>query len=285
MIGRHLCDRFRRRGWAVRALMRRPDEYPFRESGIERFHLDLPTDVDARAFSGATALVHAAYATRVAANADARGVNETGSALLFDAARAARVERIVFLSSFSAATGAPSYYAASKTRVETMLDARSDLVARVGLVLAPDGGVAHRLWRTIARWHLAPVFDGGRQIVQTIHIDDLTQALVRAIELRVSGRVALAEPVGQEMRTLLRAMATAIGASCLLLPVPSRATLFAVRTLERLGIQAPVSGDNIIGLVALRHVDTGPDLRRLGIDVRSAAESVAQIAAEMQALP
>ena len=282
LVGRHLCDRFRREGWAVRAMMRHVDDYPFREQGIERFHLDLPRALDVSAFRGADVVVHCAYGTRATTETEARGVNEEGAAAVFAAARAAAV-RVVFMSSLSASTDATSYYARSKRLVEGLLDPGRDLIVRAGLVLAADGGLARRLWGAIARYHVAPVLNAGRQIVQTVHVDDLSTACVRGIEGDLSGLVHVAEAEGLAMRQLLESMAQSIDATCVFIPVRAGALLAGLRALERFGIGAPMSSDSVLGLLALRHVDVAADVARLSLRPRPAAQSIAELAPSVRA--
>src|SRR6185436_7196060 len=178
VVGRHLCMHFLRAGWRVRALVRNASAPAF-DSRVETFAIDLPETIDTRAFDGADAVVHAAYATRGGAAEAVRRTNELGTARVIDAARAARVRRFIFVSTLAARADADSYYGRSKKRLEDQLDAARDLAIRPGLVLAADGGLAQRLWSTMRTLHVAPLIAGGRQIVQTVHIDDLCAAFQR----------------------------------------------------------------------------------------------------------
>ena len=280
LVGRHLCNYFRRAGWHVRALTRNPDAYPFSEPDIERYALQLPEEIDQQALLDASVVVHAAWSTRGEPGGEraARRVNEEGTRRLLDATRRLGVPRFIFVSSFSAITGAESYYARSKAAVEQMLDPRRDLVVRPGLVLAADGGMGMRLWEFLARRHVAPLFDGGRQIVQTLHVDDLCNTFNRAISLDLTGAVNVAEPEGMPMRELLALMAKEVQVSYRELPLPATLVSSLLRALELVGIRTPVSADSIRGLVAMRQLPTEADLRRLDIEVHDAHESIAAIA-------
>lgn len=282
MIGRHLCDHFLRGGWTVRALARAPSHALFGAPDIQRFDLDLPDTLDVRAFQGADVVVHAAWATLGQRGKSARRTNEEGTARVLRDARSSGVRRFVFLSSLSAHEDARSYYGRSKFAMERLMDPGRDLVVRPGLVLAPDGGVAYRLWRTIARLHVAPLFSGGKQIVQTVHIADLCAALTQAIDRDITGSIDVAETEGITMRDLVRALAQAAGVRCATIPIPGRASVAVVRAMEALHLPLPVSSENILGLLALRRVDTEPDLRRLGIRLRAARESIADLAPVMK---
>jgi len=280
LVGRHLCNYFRRGGWTVRALMRNPDAYPFSEADIERYPMRLPDEIDERALADASVLVHSAWSTRGerGGTRTARRVNEEGTQRLLEAARRLGVPRVIFVSSFSAITGASSYYARSKAAVEEMLDPNRDLVVRPGLVLAADGGMGTRLWEFLARRRIAPLFDGGRQIVQTLHVDDLCNAFNRAISLDLRGSVNVAEPVGLPMRELMALMAREVHVTYREIAVPASLVSSALRVLESIGVPLPVSADSILGLVALRPVPTEADLLRLDIEVHDAHETIALLA-------
>jgi nucleoside-diphosphate-sugar epimerase len=284
LVGRHLCDHFSQAGWRVRALVRNPGTYAFRRAGIEVARIDLPDFVDDAAFAGIDTVIHAAYATRSADLPAARRVNEQGTANILAATRQAGVRKFVFISSLSAHADATSYYGRSKLAIESTLDLSRDLVIRPGLVLAPDGGLALRMWQSVVRSPVVPIFGGGRQPVQTVHIEDLCTAVRRAVETDVTGVVNVAEPVAIPMKQLLEMFARASGAKTALLPIPSSPALLALRALESARVPLPVTSENLRGLQSMKLVDTSADIARLGIHVRTAAESVAELA-RIQGVP
>src|SRR5439155_16918293 len=111
----------------------------FALAGVRAARCDLPGVLDESVLSGATAIVHCAYATRTTDMEEARRVNDDGTRRVLDAARRAGIPRVVFISSIIARPDAPSYYARSKHTVEMLLDAGRDLVVRPGLILAREG--------------------------------------------------------------------------------------------------------------------------------------------------
>jgi len=273
-IGRNLCDHFRRLGWEVRALVRDVSSYPYAEQGIRSFPCDLPDSLDRKALDAAGVLIHCAYVTRHADLEAARLVNETGTRRVIDACREAGVGRIVFVSSQSAHDGALSYYGRSKRDLEALLSER-DLILRPGLVLGPgEAGLFGRMCETVRASRLIPLFGGGRQPLQTVHIDDLCVAVERALERDVSGPLVVAEPRPVEMRSFLRLLARKLGRNPLLVPCPLAPALLALRLLEALRIPFPVSSENLLGLKQMRADDTSAVARDLDLRVRSAGESL-----------
>jgi nucleoside-diphosphate-sugar epimerase len=277
LLGRHLADHFRRREWNVRALVRDPSRSPFAERDIEVFRAELPDAIDERAFEGADVVIHAAYAMSERRAATARRVNEEGTARVLAVSRAAGVRRCVFVSSLAAHPDARSYYGRSKVALERQLDPMRDLVIRPGLVLAPSGGLFERMRRSIERSPVMPLVGGGGQILQTVHIDDLCTGFERALELDLTGAINIAEPDGVTMKSFIEMLARRLNRRVMLVSVPARPMVAAIWMLERMRVPTPVSSENMLGLLAMRHTPTVRDLARLGIRVRTTAESVAEL--------
>jgi NADH dehydrogenase len=275
-LGGHLCRTFLARGWIVRALVRRPDAAAL-PAGVAVARLDLPDHVDTAALAGADALVHAAWATRETDDARAERQNVGGTRALVDAARGAGVRRIVFISSVAAGADAPNAYGRSKAAAERLLDAR-DLVVRPGTILARGGGGIFGLMRDLmAKVHVVPLFGGGRQPLQTVHVDDVCEAVARAIERGVTGAINVAEPDPLSFRQVLRLAASRMGTRCLFVPLPFGPALAAVRAMERMGLPTPLRSESLLGMKGLRALPVADDLRRLDLRARPVGESLAEI--------
>jgi NADH dehydrogenase len=275
-LGGHLCRTFVARGWAVRALVRRPDAATL-PAGVTVGRCDLPDHVDAAALAGADALVHAAWATRETDDARAERQNVGGMRALVDAARSAGVRRILFISSVAAAPDAPNAYGRSKAAAERMLDAR-DLVVRPGTILARGGGGIFGLMRDLmAKLHVVPLFGGGRQPLQTVHVDDVCEAVARAIERGIAGAINVAEPDPLSFRDVLKLAAARMGTRCLFIPLPFAPALAAVRAMERFGLPTPLRSESLLGMKGLRALPVADDLRRLDLRARPVGESISEI--------
>ncbi|MDP9177446.1 MAG: hypothetical protein M3O61_07185, partial [Gemmatimonadota bacterium] len=124
---------------------------------------------------------------------------------------------------------------------------------------------------------IVPLFGGGKQILQTVHIDDLSLAFERAIESDLTGAVNFAEPEGITMKSFIRKLAKRLGKRVVLVPVPAQPTVAVLRLLERAHVPLPVSSENVLGLLAMRHTPTAADLERLGLRARTTDESLAQL--------
>jgi nucleoside-diphosphate-sugar epimerase len=273
-IGRHLCEHFRRGGWDVRALARRTDVYPFRTPGITLHRCRLPDDVAEDAFHGADVVVHCAYTTRFTDRASAEQVNELGTRRVFAMARAAAVERLVFLSSQSAHEAAESYYGRSKLTLETLCDTH-DVVLRPGLVIGRSGSsLFHRMCDIVRRSTVIPLFGGGRQLVQTIHVNDLCRAVESSLARGSGGRYSVSEPRAISIARLFREIAVRLDRRPVFVRIPIGPALTVARFAERLGLRLSLSSENLLGLRCLRPTDTTSDLAALGLTVRTFEESL-----------
>ncbi len=276
-LGGHLCRVLAARGWEVRGLARRPEAASL-PAGVRVGCADLPDRVDVELLKGADVIVHAAWAVRETDPARADRQNVEGTARLLEAARAAGVGRMVLVSSVAAAPDAPNHYGRSKHAAERLLDPARDLVVRPGTILARGGGGIFGLMRDLMRKvHVVPLFGGGRQPLQTVHVDDLCDAIAHAIERGVTGTVNVAEPSPRSFREVLALTAARMRVRCLFVPLPFAPALAAVRLIERLGLPSPLRSESLLGMKGLRAVPVEADLARLGVRVRGVEESLAAI--------
>jgi nucleoside-diphosphate-sugar epimerase len=276
-LGRRLCEGLLARGWEVRALVRDPAAFARLVPGVPAGRCELPATIDEALLAGADAVVHCAYPTRLTDLARIRTENEEGTRRLLDASRAAGA-RFVFVSSIVAAPDAPSYYARSKHALETLLDPARDAVVRPGLILAREGhGLFQQMRDAIVRTHVLPVFGGGSQPVQTVHVDDVCEAIARVVERGLAGAFNVAEAGSMPFAAFLRLVAERLHARCILVPLPFGPFLLGVRAVEAVGLPFPLRSESLLGLKAMRQVPVADDLRRLDLRVRPVLESLANV--------
>jgi nucleoside-diphosphate-sugar epimerase len=274
-IGGALCRALGGRGWEVRALVREPGRFAG-PPGARAFRCDLPDTIDEAALADAAAVVHCAYATRETDLERARRVNEDGTRALLERSRRAGVPRTIFVSTVAAAADAPSYYGRSKHALEQLFDPARDAVVRPGLVVGAGGhGLFQQLLDNMRGLRVVPLFGGGRQPLQTVHVDDLCEGIARVLERDLTGAFNIAEPDPPTLGDFLRAMAARLGIRCAFVPLPFAPMLAGVRALESMRVPFPIRSESLLGLQGLRRVPVEDDLRRLGLRVRPAAESLA----------
>ena len=274
-LGRYLCRHLMQQGITVRGLVRDPQAAATILTGIELARCEVPDAIDPKALADCAVLIHAAYATKETDPERMRAVNETGSERLFAVARAQGVGKIVFISTVAADPAAPNYYARSKAAVEALCDPARDLILRPGLILGREGHGLFQQMRDLMRaLHVVPLFGGGRQPLQTVHVDEVSIAVERALRRQLTGAINVAEPTPLSLGDFLRAVARSHGIRCLFVPVPFRPALAAVRGLERLGVPVPLRSESLLGMQGLRAVPVVADLARLEMQVRAATENL-----------
>ena len=276
LVGSLLCDHLRSLGHAVRALVRDPWAGPWEEKGIPAFACDLPGRIDPRGIDGAQVVIHCAYMTRYTTQDEARLVNVKGTGILLDMTRAAG-GRFIFVSSNSARPDAPSFYARSKYECERMLDLGREAAVRPGLVLSERGGLARRIAALVNKLPVLPAFASSGRKIQTAHQDDLAAALAWVLETGFAGRLTVAEAGGVDMRGLIKLMARALGKKRLVINLPPGPFVYLLQMAEGLGIRLPLSSENLRGLIGLAPGTDSLSALDLGLAVRSAEQSLADL--------
>jgi len=222
---------------------------------FSRAELPLEQSVAPSLFRNVDAVVQTAWDFQARAEADIGRVNVCGSIRTFDAAQAAGVERLVFISTLSAFPGCRSLYGRAKLAVEEHVASRGGIVLRPGLVWGDPGGSLYARLKWIAEHApIAPVFTGERQKLHLAHEDDLA-GLVTSLAMnggqpgrRVSA--AAAEPLS--LAAILRRIAHAHGRELRVVRVHWRAAWAGLRALELAGLAPAFRSDSVRSLVGLQ---------------------------------
>ena len=109
-------------------------------------------------------------------------------------------------------------------------------------------------------------------------VDDLCDAVAVAVDRRLPGTFAVAEPVGVPLAEFHRAVAAMDGRRPWLVRLPGGVALPLVRAVERLGVRLPVNSNNLLGLKHLAPFDTAATRAALGVHPRDFQASVRAIA-------
>ncbi len=273
-IGAALVRQFSSAGWKVRGLVHRLSQKSLPSGAAEWFDFELGGAVDERALDRpADALVHCAFTTRGSHDAASIAVNRRGAAELLELCRRRGIGSFILISSMSAHEGAVSLYGREKLAMEKMLNPSRDLAVRPGFVIG-DGGIFRRLVRSLHLAPFVPLFYGGRQPVQTVHVDDLALAVFRCVERGVRGLVTVAEREPASIRAFYGAILERLGERKRMVPLPGGPALLALRVVEAMGLRPGLTADNLLGLKAMRAAAAGADLDRLGVSPRSMIESL-----------
>jgi nucleoside-diphosphate-sugar epimerase len=185
-IGRHLCVRLLESGYRVRILARNPlMSRPLVSRGASLVGGDLG---DARALqklvSGCSVVIHAAGAVRGNSQQAFDTVNVAGTSGLLDAVNTQDFPpRLLLISSLAAREPGLSWYARSKREAEERLQRVSKLdwvILRPPAVYGPGDREMLPVFQLMSRG-IALVPGPSTARVSLIHVDDLTEAILRCI--------------------------------------------------------------------------------------------------------
>lgn len=197
--------------------------------GIDTRPLDF-TDPDALAadLAGAHTL-YCTYWVRFPHGSATRESAVANSKILFDAAKRAGIERIVYVSILHADTASPYPYFSGKGQVEEHLKASGVpyAIARPAILFgsSAERGVSASVLLNNIAWLLRhlPVFgiaDGGGYRVRPVHVDDLARLLVELGGRQDNVTLDAVGPDAPTFRELVGAIRTATGSRSLIVPAP-----------------------------------------------------------------
>jgi nucleoside-diphosphate-sugar epimerase len=221
---------------------------------------------------GVTHLIHAAWDMKANSMEEIQGTCIEGSARLFDAARVAGVERIIFVSTISAFPGARSVYGRAKLAVEEMALKAGGVVLRLGLVYGGnERGVFGSLKHVVDMARFVPMIGDGSAPQYLLHEDTLADVVRRAVAGDFDGAtepLTIAQPDGIAFRTLLGYIASERGRRPILVPVPWRVLYLALRMTETAGMKLNFRSDSVVSFVFQNPSPDFNALDRFGIAPR-----------------
>ncbi len=253
-LGLHLARRLVAEGHEVRTLDLAPLDDAGLDGRIEELEGDVRLAADARRLvAGADVLVHAAAALPIqVTRAAIRSVNVEGTAVTLAAALEARVRRVVLVSS-TAVYGVPDHhpiheddplvgvgpYGESKIEAERLCLAfgrrgLEPVVVRPKTFVGPERlGVFEILFDWIREGRRIPILGDGTNRYQLLAVEDLVDAVVRALDAPVAGE-ALNVGAGRfgTVREDLEGLIAHARSRSRLRPVPARPAELALRGLE-----------------------------------------------------
>ncbi len=282
-IGRHVVRALAKRGWRVRAAIRRPDLaghlQPMGDVGqihAVQANLRYPDSV-AHALEGADAAINLVGILQPAGRQSFNAVHVFGAGAIAEAARKGGVGKLVHLSAIGADEDSSSAYARSKAGGEAVV--RSEfpqaVIMRPSVVFGQEDDFFNRFAALIRISPVLPLIGGGETRFQPVFVGDVAEAMMRALEGGAS-QEGVYELGGADIMTLRQVfefISEVIERRRLLVPVPFALarlkaaflqqlpqpllTIDQVRLLER---------DNVVSEAAIA---AGRTLEGIGISVRT----------------
>jgi uncharacterized protein YbjT (DUF2867 family) len=202
------------------------------------------------------------------------------------AARAAGLDRAVFVSTTAVTTSLPAR--SKRIRLEAERHIRDSGLAWTILRPTMIYGAAgdrnlSRLLRALTRVRVLPVPGGGQHLQQPVHVADLAAAVLTAVE-RPAAAGACYDVAGPEpirFADLLAAAAGAVGSRTLFVPVPLRPAVAAARGCELLSSRPWIRAEQLQRLAEDKAFAIDDAIRELGYAPRSFADGIRAEAAAL----
>lgn len=212
-IGRHTVRALAKRGWRVRAAVRRPDlAGHLQPMGVVgqihavQSNVRYPDSV-AAALQGSEAVVNLVGILAGSRAQTFDAVHVAGARAIAKAAREAGVKRLVHLSAIGADPKSKSHYARSKALgEEAVLEEFPDaVILRPSIVFGPEDEFFNRFAAMARMSPVLPLIGGGKTRFQPVFVGDVAAAIAAGCEGRAkSGTVyELGGPEIQSFRQLL----------------------------------------------------------------------------------
>lgn len=243
-IGRHVVQALARRGYRIRAAVRRPDlaEHLQPLGGVGQImpvqaNLRYRWSVD-RAVEGADAVVNLVGILAQSGKQTFDAVQAFGPRAIAEAARGAGLSTVTHLSAIGADAGSDADYARTKAAGEAaVLETLPDsIILRPSIVFGPEDQFFNRFAAMAQMSPVLPLIGGGETKFQPVYVCDVAEAVAKAVDGQLSaGSVyELGGPEVKSFKACLELMLEVIQRQRLLLPIPFGIAGLQAGILERL---------------------------------------------------
>ena len=285
-LGRRVVRRLRARGFAVGIASRHPartlELFGDDDSGLLPIMADIHDEQSvASAIRGAYGVVNAVSLYVEHGTSTFQSVHVVAAARLARLAREAGVQRLMHVSGIGSDAASSSPYIRSRGEGERVVrDAFSDAtLIRPAVLFGPDDAFLNMILKLLRQLPAYPMFGGGETKLQPAHVEDVGDAIARAVE-HDQTRGATIECCGARVfsyRQLLETVARAAGLRPRLIPVPFAAWHAAAWMAEALP-SPPLTRNQVelmeIDSVASQDALGFPDL---GISPRTVEQSLDEL--------
>lgn len=267
-LGRHVTRALAKRGWRVRAAVRRPDlAFHLQPLGgvgqvtAVQANLRYPESVEA-ALRGADAAVNLVGVLTPRGRQTYEAVQRFGAKTVAEAVQAAGIRRFAHVSAIGADAESPSSYGRSKAEGEAGVRAATPeaTIFRPSFVFGPEDEFFNR-FATIAR--LSPVMPvaGAETRAQPVFVGDVAEAIARALEGRAKAGTTyeLGGPDVMTMREVVDFVLETIGRKRVVVGLPGGAA-------RLLGTVTNFADMVSLGLMPKEFVTTPDQVAMLGRD-------------------
>jgi len=246
-VGSRIKNHFAACGWEIFELTRRP------KPNSRAFQFQLGDDISPDLLSGVAAFVHCAYDFTPLRGKEIAAVNVEGSRKILEAARAAKIPKIIFISSISAFDGCRSLYGKAKLEIEKIALANGALVVRPGLVYGDaPGGMFGGLVEQIRAKSVIPLIGSGSQIQFLVHSEDLSSFIEKFADGQIEAATKILTAANEQpwpFKKLLLEIARGQNKKIKFIPLPWRLAWLGLKSAELCGLRLGFRSDSLISLM------------------------------------
>lgn len=159
--------------------------------------------------------------------------------------------KCIFISSMAATGKNTGQYGKTKYLAENLLaDLPHKLIVKPGTITG-NGGLYLKMKKLVQKFPIIPVFFGGHQKIHLISIQNCLLGLENAIQKNQCGKIILADAKPCTIRELYLKIAQELRVKRLLIPMPGTLSLWGLIFLEYLGLELPITSDQLKSLKSL----------------------------------
>jgi uncharacterized protein YbjT (DUF2867 family) len=270
-LGAYVLDEARRRGHEVVALARSDTA----TAAVAR-HGAEPLSGD---FDDPAGLPDVFSAARCSALLNIASLGFGHAPAIVAAARAAGVDRAVFISTTAVTTRLPARSRSVRLMAEEQIresGLKWTILRPTMIYGAPGDRNLSRLLMLLPRVPVLPLPGGGRHLQQPVHVADAADAALSAVERSESAGSTydIAGPDPLTFAELLRIAARTVGSQTRFVPVPLRPLVAAARGYELLAARPRIRAEQLQRLAEDKEFSIEDAARDLGYAPRSFAEGI-----------
>jgi uncharacterized protein YbjT (DUF2867 family) len=229
-VGRHVVRALAKRGWRVRAAVRRPDLAGHLQpmGGVGQImpvqaNLRYPDSVMA-AVKGADAVVNLVGILYEGGKQSFDKVQAEGPNVVAAAAAKAGVSRLVHVSAIGADKDSPAAYARSKAEGEAAVlrTMPSAVILRPSIIFGPEDNFFNQFASLARMLPALPLIGGGETKFQPVFVGDVAEAVALAVEgkAKAGATYELGGPAVKSFRAILEYILKETGRNRALIPIP-----------------------------------------------------------------
>ena len=263
-IGKHLLDFFLKEAYCIVGMQR---NYLSIKNNLSFLYYDLSDNVDFSDHKDIDVLIHCAFVEFSQTNKNADTVNTKAATNLISECSITRT-KIIYLSTFSAHESATSHYGVNKFKLESLFKDAGHIVLRLGIVVSEDGGMFPQMLHTIRSSKVLPLISGGHQPMQFIDIKRLCEVVKKAIHYKGTvNEFNIGSCDYITMERFYNKIILKLNLKRYRIYVPIWIMFLVIKFSKIIGIQLPFNNENLLGLKAMRYIETMDSLLELEMPI------------------